>query len=113
MNTETISPSPKRGLSALAEVQLDGRYRQILEFARDTCGGPAAWRQRKLAEVQDLLALAQLSSRLKVQRLDVSVDLRAVVEMRVTVPCLRQPDDPLEIAPRALLGVMYREDVMR
>lgn len=112
MNTEAIFTTPERGLAALGEVQLDERHRPILDFARATCGGSTAWRRRKLAEVQDLLALAQWSARLNIQWLDVSVDLRAVVEMRVPVPCLRRPDGPLEIIPRAVLGVMYRQEVM-
>ena len=112
MNTECLSPILRRGLSALSEVQLDERYRHILEFARGTCGGPTVWRQRKLVEVRELLALAQISRRLRIEWLDVSVDLRAVVEMRVTVPCLRSPDAQLQIASRALLGIVYRQEVM-
>lgn len=112
MNTQTIAPIPRRGLSALNEVVLDERHRHLLEFARATCGGPAAWRQRKLVEAQELLALAQLSRRLRIEWLDVSVDLRAVIEMQVTVPCLRSPDAPLDIAPRAMLGIMYRQEVL-
>jgi hypothetical protein len=99
-------------LSALNEAVLDERHRHILEFARATCGGPAAWRERKLVEVHELLALAQLSRRLRIEWLDVSVDLRAVIEMQVTVPCLRSPDTELEIAPRAVLGVMYRQEIL-
>ena len=112
MNAENISPIPRDGLSALNEVQLDEHHRRILELARATRGGPAAWRHRKLAEVSDLAALSQISGRLRIEWLDVSVDLRAVVEMRVTVPCLRSQDAELEIAPRATLGIIYRQEVM-
>jgi hypothetical protein len=112
MNAETIPLIPRGGLSALNEVEFDERHRHILDFAQASCGGPAVWRQRKLVEVRELLALALLSRRLKLQWLDVSVDLRAVVEMQVTVPCLRSPGAELEITPRAVLGVMYRQEVM-
>jgi hypothetical protein len=103
---------PPRGLHALGEVPLDKPSSDLLEFARATCGGAAAWRQRKLAEVRELLALAQLSRRLRLQWLDLSVDLRAVIEMRVPVPCLPRPDAALEIAPLAVLGVIYRQEVL-
>jgi len=110
IETSTVVAAP--GLSDLAKVQLDERHQGILSYAGNTCGGAAPWRQRKFAEVRDLVALSQISSRLKIQCLDVSVDLRAVVEMRVTVPCLRGPDAPLEIASLAVLGVIYRQDVL-
>jgi len=109
MNPATPSTIPIGGLSALGRVALNERHGRILDFARATCGGVAAWRVRKLAEVHELAALAQISNRLKIEWLDVTVDLRAVVEMRVTVPCLHRPDGPLEVMPRAVLGFMYRQ----
>lgn len=112
MTSETISTIPRHGLAGLNGVQLDARHRRILEIVSAGNGGPAAWRSRKLSEVHDLLALAQISGRLNIERLDISVDLRAVVEMRVTVPLLRSPDAELEVAPSATLGIIYRQEVM-
>lgn len=112
MISEPKTSVAARGLHTLGEVMLDEPLGELLEFARATCGGPAAWRQRKLVEVRELLALAQLSGRLRLQWLDVAVDLRAVIEMRVPVPCLPKPDGALEIAPLAVLGVIYRQEVL-
>jgi hypothetical protein len=60
-----------------------------------------------IAEARDLLALAQLSGRLIVHWLDLSAGLRAKVEMAVPVPCLPDPAGALQVAPRALLGLIY------
>ena len=69
--------------------------------------GPAPWKARKASEMHDLLALAARSPRLTVVSLDARVELRVVLDMRVPVPCRPDPDGPLVVAQRALLGVRY------
>ena len=49
---------PTGGLSALGKVQLSPAKRQMLDSARRSCAGPVVWRNRKVAEAHDLLALA-------------------------------------------------------
>jgi hypothetical protein len=97
-------------LSSLWRVQLDRGHSAMLAAAKSSCGGSALWRHRKLAEARELLALAQLSRRLHVVHLDLSVDLRAALLMRVSVPCLREPNGPLEVGDTAHLGLIYREE---
>jgi hypothetical protein len=112
MTVKTRTPAQPRGLAALREVKLDKRHQRILDYARATCGGPLSWQQRKLAEVQDLLALAQISTRLTIEWLDAVTELRVLLEMRVPVPCLPRQDGPLAVAPRALLGILCRQELL-
>jgi len=81
----------------------------MLESVRSACGGSAAWRHRKLAEADELCRLAEVCGRLAIGQLDLSVDLRADLLLRVTVPCLPDAAGPLVIAEAARLGVIYRE----
>jgi hypothetical protein len=105
--------APKRltrqlaGLSTLAQVSLHAALQQVLDAAAAHCDGPAAVRHRLIAEARDLLRLVQVSGRLRLLALDLSVDLRAVVEMAVPVPCLPDPHGPLQIHPLACLGLCY------
>jgi hypothetical protein len=105
-------PAPamsRRDLSSLSQVPLGVRHAAMLESAKSMCGGAAPWRHRKLAEAMDLCRLAELCGRLTILRLDVAVDLRADLLLRVTVPCLPDPAGPLVVAEAARLGVIYRE----
>lgn len=78
------------GLSRLGEIELDPRAEGVLErLGRTRLGGPA-WKARKLAEARDLLALAQVSTRISILGLDLATDLQAWISMRVPVP--RAPD---------------------
>jgi hypothetical protein len=106
------SNAHRRRLSELRDLPLAGVFETIWETAQATCGGPAACRRRLIAEAHDLLALAQLSDRLVVHWLDLSMGLRAKVEMDVPVPCLPDPSGPLSIAPRATLGVGYPQEAV-
>lgn len=106
--TATTRPAPT-GLAALSRLGLNAYHQAFLDTARQTCGGPPACCQRKLAEAHDLLALAELSGRLDVHSLDLAGDLRAKVRMRVPAPCRPDPDGPLRVAPFVLLGVIYPE----
>jgi hypothetical protein len=107
MNPPTAAPKPPATLSDLDRLPLESLSQQIWESAMKSCGGPAALRHRIGAEARDLLGLAQLSERLQVHWLDLSVGLRAKVELEVPVPCLPDPAGALEIASRAVLGLIY------
>jgi hypothetical protein len=109
MNAVAPTSLPTPSLASLSSVVLDDYHRALLGVAEKVCGGPPACRQRKLAEARELLALAQISDRLVVHWLDLSADLRAKVELRVPVACLPDPNGPLQVAPRALLGIIYPE----
>ena len=115
LQTASVSPVAVPGgaacdLSSLSQVELNAHHSAMFAAAKSTCGGSAAWRHRKMAEALELLALAQLSLRLLILYLDLTVDLRVALLMRVTVPCLTKPNGPLEIGDTAHLGLVYREE---
>lgn len=112
MKTQPMHKRPRCDLSLLSGVQLDARHAGLLEAAKASCGGSTLWRHRKLAEALDLCRLAQISNRLVIAGLDLAVDLRADLLMRVTVPCLPDPAGPLKVADAARLGIVYREESM-
>jgi hypothetical protein len=107
MNATNPSPPPQVGLAELSRVPLNEANQHLLEAALRNCGGSREARCRKQAEARDLLALAQISGRLQVGWLDLSADLRALVELRVPVPLLPNPTGPLRVAPAARLGLCY------
>ena len=110
MKTQTVARNSACSLSSLSQVQLGARHASLLEAARSACGGSAAWRHRKLAEATELCRLAEVCGRLVINNLDLAVDLRADLLLRVTVPCLPNPRAPLAVADAARLGVVYREE---
>ena len=110
-SVEPERPHPV-GLSALAAVTLDPPYQRLLDLARANCGGPVHWVRRKLAEAHDLLALAQISSRMQVLWLDLTAELRAMIDLRAPVPCLAGPEAPLQILPLARLGLRYPQEAL-
>lgn len=112
MKTQAVPQSLPRDLASLREVQLDARHAALLEAAKSSCGGSAPWRHRKQAELLDLCRLSQISGRLIILHLDLALDLRVDLLMRVPVPCMPNPKGPLEIADTARLGVVYREESM-
>jgi len=109
------APCPALGLDALGEVLLNGRNVHLLEQAVEAGGGDPAWRARKRAEAHDLLALGQIAppGRLTVERLDLRETLRAVLLMRVPVPCRPDADNELRVADHALIGLIYPQQVLR
>src|SRR5882762_2515280 len=94
-------------LTQLGKVTLDAHHSRLLQFAQATCGGSPMWRNRKLADAHELLALAQVSHRLAVLFLDLREDVRVHLMMRAPVPCLPDPAGPLQIEPAAELGLVY------
>jgi len=110
---ETQRVVPEGGVAALDEVVLSKWHERMLARAAGGCNGPAAWRNRKLAEARDLLALAQISGRMTVGEIDLRESLRALVRLRVPVPL--EPDEAgrLRLADQAVLGVTYRQEAVR
>ena len=111
MNT-TPEAKPARSLSALHEVELAAPYRAIYERVAPGSAGPEPWRRRKLAAAHELLALSQVSGRIAIQFLDLSAAFRAVILLRVPVPCRRGGEGPLVIEPSAQLGFTYRPEAV-
>ena len=112
MTASSPAPSPSRSLCDLPRLPLDGYHQAMWESAQKSCGGPPACRHRLSAEAHDLLALAQLSGRMHVHWLELSAGLRAKVGLDVPVPCLPDPAGSLQVAPRALLGLLYPQEAM-
>jgi hypothetical protein len=112
MNATPAGPPPRAALSNLDQLPLAGLDRQIWDSAMSRCGGPAAVRHRMGAEAHDLLALGRLSGRMHIHWLDLSSGLRAKVELETPVPCLPDAASALEVAPRAVLGLIYPPEAM-
>lgn len=109
MTTPTpISPAPSATLADLPQVRLTPQHQSLLDHAAGLCGGPPEWRNRKIAEAHDALALAQIANRMSVAQLDLFNDLRILIQLRVPVPVLPDPRQALQIAPLAVLGIVYR-----
>lgn len=84
----------------------------MLESAKTTCGGSTPWRCRKLAEAAELCRLAEVCGRLVILQLDLTADLRVDLLLRVPVPCLPNPAEPLAVVEAARLGIIYREEAI-
>jgi hypothetical protein len=106
---------PPEGLHAVRTVALSPQNEHALSTALAGNGGDTAWRGRKRAEARDLLALGQIAppGRLTVQMLDLRQNLRAMLLMRVPVPCRPDADNKLQVADWALLGLVYPREVLR
>lgn len=103
------------GLAALDDVTLTPERQARLEQAAASAGGSAVWRQRKLVEAHDLLALSQIAppGRLIVEHLDLDEALRALLLLDVPVPCRPGGEGPLSVERRAMLGLCYPEAALR
>lgn len=114
MQFKTVRPEvPPGGLAALAQVVLSPEHQRGLEEAVKAAGGPPAWKHRKQAEARDLLALAQIAPRLQVGWIDLATDLRALLLLRVPVPCRPGAAGDLVIERQAVLGLTYPQAALR
>ncbi|MFQ5503612.1 MAG: hypothetical protein ACE5F1_02315 [Planctomycetota bacterium] len=95
------------GLAGIRNRGLGHASASLLEEATSASQGSPVWRTRKRIEAHDLLALAEIASRLEVETLDLTVSLRAVVRLRVPVPCKPRSADSVVIASGAVLGLSY------
>jgi hypothetical protein len=104
---------PPGCLAALAKVTLTAENQRVLDEAMKGAGGPPEWRCRKQAEARDLLALAQIAPRFKVGWIDLAAALRALLFLRVPVPCRPGAAGELVIAPQTVLGLTYPQEALR
>ena len=117
MNSE-ITPAPTSpatralGLSQLHQVKLPERDEAFLQSLAPRFGGQPRWCAAKQTMIRELLALAQLTDRLKFHWFDVAGDFRVLFDLRVTVPCRPEPHGPLQIASSATIGLTYREQFL-
>tara|TARA_R110002096_G_scaffold24760_25_gene78048 strand:+ start:386 stop:1015 length:630 start_codon:yes stop_codon:yes gene_type:complete len=107
MNTEPFL------LSKLSTFKLDPSHQRLFDDAILTNAGNAIWRSRKKNEIHDFLALAQVSKRIRIRTIDLSVDLRILFDFFCPVPTLPHVDQDLVIRDRATLGLTYTEDSVR
>ena len=87
---------------------VQARFERIMEPA---VGSPT-WLARKTAEVRELLALAQIAPRLRVQRLDARWDLLAEVRLDAVLPTRAGPGEPVVLEKKAVLVILYPERVL-
>jgi len=109
---ETRAQQPAGGLDELDKVELPDTYLAMLEDAMTRCGGNPSWRNNKKNNARDLLAMATISGRMVVRELDLAEALRALIFIEAPIPCVPDAQDQLQIAPGALLGLMYVEDAL-
>ncbi len=104
----------QRGLSDLGRVALNPPAERILESELLQSGGHPVWRTRKKVEARELLALAQIAppGRLSIETLSLREDLRAMVLLRVAVPCRPERDGEVVVAPYALLALRYPPEAL-
>jgi hypothetical protein len=113
VRVERIRPVvPEGGLRALPTVELNERNQALLQAAMAGSIGSPIWRARKGAEARELLALSQIADRFRVIEMRMETDMLVVAELRVPVPCLTDPNQPLQVAPLAVLGLKYPEAVL-
>jgi hypothetical protein len=95
-------------------VTLSAQAERFLESELRESGGHPAWRARKRTEARELLALAQIAplGRMSIKSLSLSEHLRALILLRVSVPCRPEPEGKVVVAPYALLGLIYPPEAL-
>ena len=103
-------------ISDLRRIELNEPHRLLHANVSRCAGGRPEFRGRMIAESHDLLALSQVAptGRLQVEMLDLRMDLRAKLRLRVPVACM-PPDSQgdIVVAHEAVLRLTYREAAMR
>jgi hypothetical protein len=107
------SSSSRPGLTGLSSTTLAPRGAAALAALTAGAGGGASFRARKVAEAHELLALEQIGERLEILRLDIADELRALLRLRVPVPCRAPDEDGLVVAHEAVLGLLWPEELLR
>jgi hypothetical protein len=117
MNPETKPVAPSRpvaaSLSSLGGVPLAPDEERFLASARASCGGPAVWRERMLAEGRETFALSRFSGRFTVLAMDLQEEFHAMLSMRVPLPLRLPGENTLTMADEARLGLTYRAENLR
>jgi len=90
---------------------LEPRLEAMLSAAAAANHGHAVWRARKLAEAEDLVAMARRAHRIVLEALDLGTSLRAVVRLTTPVPLLPRAG-ALVTADRAVLGIRYPQEAL-
>src|SRR5262245_20918161 len=112
MTTASTQPAPRPSLSALAPVKLNEHNQKLMDFAAVTCQGSLEWQNRKRHELHRVLTLAQLSGRLHVEFVDLFDAMRVSLVMQVPIPCLPNPNEPVQIQTHVRLGLTYRREAI-
>lgn len=100
------------GLSELSHVPLLPQHEAALEHTRKVALGAGPWRHCKIGTVRDLCALERIS-RIRVLGIDPTTELRALIRMPCSVPCL-PPDAPdLVVETEVDLALRYPEEILR
>jgi hypothetical protein len=101
------------GLPNLRQLPLTQESAARWEALSNEADGERAWRQRKLHEAQELLALAQLApGRLKVLALSVRGELRAGLALNTPVPLWHEAAANLVVGWGAVLDLHYPSEVV-
>lgn len=102
-------------LDDLDSTELSPDHQLMLERAFANCGGDPAARNCKQAQARLLLALAQIAppGRLRVEWLDLSGHLRALLRLGVPVACQPSEQNELRTAWGAVLGFTYPTDAFQ
>ena len=100
------------GLGRTTQQPLNQVSQQRLDAAMAQAGGGQAWWNRKRAEARDLLALESLVPRMKLEWLDLTADLRALIRLDAPVPVRPRPSGGIEAEPQVLLGLRYYQEAV-
>ena len=100
-------------MSRLLEVRLDSTNLRIFEVVKASNRGPAFWRQRKLVEAQELIALSQISNRVNILLLDLSDSLRVCIDLKVPVASRPDPKGDIVFHNFARVGITYPAEILR
>jgi len=113
-NSKRTKPANDAVLRRLPSVSLAGPHLRQFEMAMTTMCGDPIWRGRKQAEAHDLLALSQVApdGRLAVMSLDLCESLRALMILRVPVPCRPDTANRLPLRDIAMLGLTYPREAI-
>lgn len=109
-HTQPTKSSP--GLDRLSSVALNDAHQHAWKMASSISLGSPRWKERKLAELRDVLALSQIAppGRLTVEGIEPFVDLCLKLRLAVPVPCM--PHDgsgQLLVAQYAIVHLRYSQ----
>jgi hypothetical protein len=105
-------PVPSVSLSDLRSVPLVSPFRELHESAAASCFGSEFFRRRKLAELHEFLALAQVSGRIQPLAINLQDAIQLDFLLRCPVPTLA-PDGALRVHDRAHVYLHYPEAAVR
>lgn len=108
MKTNRNKELPRQlGLSDLDTVKLEAVREQRLTEVSAQATGTVPVRHRKIHDARQFLALEQISGRFFIRWLDLAGELRAIIEMRVPVPCRAGADQPVRLRSAATIAFIF------